>query len=211
MSYQLFEIKDGDIVIKKVEILTVPSFTKIFRRDKGSEGDYDGRKKLQAFKEFAYIYHIADSKSTPNKKGYNTKSAHNYSVMMAGLPDVYKPDIIVIQAIKDYRLEDSSIAKETIIELIKTYAFIRRTFGLIRKTIEKTLDKDTLTGDEAKELISQVNTLISLGESVPDTTKKLKKAITDLELEDNARQQDILRGTDETVPTSANPHTELHA
>lgn len=42
------------------EIRAIPVFRDIIARDRGSEGDSQGRKKLQATKEFAWIYFMHD-------------------------------------------------------------------------------------------------------------------------------------------------------
>ena len=44
-------------------MLLIPQFKKLIHRDKGSDGDYDGRKKLRAIKEFTFIYHLVDPRS----------------------------------------------------------------------------------------------------------------------------------------------------
>ena len=41
-------------------IRLIPEFRKILERDRGSKGDQQGRLKIQATKEFHYIYGIAD-------------------------------------------------------------------------------------------------------------------------------------------------------
>src|SRR6478736_1753295 len=49
--------------INKEWIGTIPELKKLISRDRGSPGDADGRKKLQAIKEFTLIYHYCDYKS----------------------------------------------------------------------------------------------------------------------------------------------------
>lgn len=45
------------------ELRSIPVFRDIITRDRGSEGDSQGRKKLQATKEFAWIYYVYDPMS----------------------------------------------------------------------------------------------------------------------------------------------------
>lgn len=51
------------IELNKEWILMVPEFSVLVRRDKGSEGDYRGDKKLKAIKELTFIYFDLDFSS----------------------------------------------------------------------------------------------------------------------------------------------------
>lgn len=58
---RLFDIDENyQIRPNKAWIAMVPEFAELLRRDKGSKGDSDGRKKLQARKEFTFIYIFVD-------------------------------------------------------------------------------------------------------------------------------------------------------
>lgn len=60
----LFEVgPDFKVLLNKEWILLVPPFKKLVSRDRGSDGDSDGRKKFKAIKEFTYIYHLVDPRS----------------------------------------------------------------------------------------------------------------------------------------------------
>lgn len=206
MAYKLFIFKDGDIVINKVEILTIPSFTTILRRDKGSVGDNDGRKKLMAFKEFAYIYHVADVNSKPNKAGLNRADARQYAREKADLPEDWKEDSVVKQAIRDYIDESDSLPRRTILELIKTYAFILKAIPKVRRRIEGIIDaNEQLTPDQAAEILNATKVLLELGKDIPVQTNKLMSAINDLEKMDEKAKLKLLKGSKEAVPDSAMP------
>lgn len=62
---KLFEIDidTNTIKLNKEWIFLTPEFAALIRRDKGSEGDYDGRRKLKAIKEFTFIYFFVDFSS----------------------------------------------------------------------------------------------------------------------------------------------------
>ncbi len=211
MSYKLFSIKDGDIIINKVEILTIPIFTKILRRDKGSDGDHDGRKKRQAFREFAYIYHMADIKALPNRNGYGRKEANEYSKEAAGLDDKWIADVDIKQAIKAYEKEQESLPRNTILELIKTYRLIPKITGKLRNAIEVLIDTDdALSAEQADSAYGMISSLISQGDDVPKLTAKLVSAISQLEQLEEKDNREVMRGPDgELVPDSANPDTQL--
>lgn len=209
MSYSLFVIKNGDLVINKVEVLTIPSFTKILRRDKGSKGDSNGAKKLIAFKEFAYIFHVADIKSTPNRNGYDASKAHAYAIEKVGLEPDWKPDDVVEEAINDYKDEQENIATGTIIELLKIYSLKPLIYKKVRRSLEILINKDTLTVEEADAAFGLLDSLIKQGSTMLDITAKLTKSIKELELMDEQEQREKLRGTEEFVPNSADPDRQL--
>ena len=61
---RLFDVaSDFRVLLNKDWILTIPQFKRLLHRDKGSEGDYDGRKKLRTLRELTFIYHNADPRS----------------------------------------------------------------------------------------------------------------------------------------------------
>ena len=210
MSYKLFTIVDGEIVINKVEILTIPCFTTILRRDKGSVGDSTGRHKLQAFKEFAYIYHMADIKSLPNRSGYKYKQANEYAKEKAGLPIKWKADKPVNEAVVAYMEDQNSLPKTTILNLISTYAIINTVVSKLRKAIEKAAEEEVITVDKATELFKTISLLIEQGDELPKLTAKLISAISQLELADDKENRELLRGPgEELVPSSADPNRQL--
>lgn len=60
---RLFELDVNDkglVSLNKVELFLIPNFKKLITRDKGSKGDSDGRNKLQARRELAYIWYTLD-------------------------------------------------------------------------------------------------------------------------------------------------------
>lgn len=58
---RLFTISElYEVELNKEWIMMVPEFATLIRRDKGSQGDYRGDKKLKARKELAYLYFCLD-------------------------------------------------------------------------------------------------------------------------------------------------------
>lgn len=104
----LFKIDGGLLVLDKEEIRGISCFKSLLERDKGSEGDHDGRKKYHAFKEFYYIYWVADLFSSGNKGGYPEKELHKQAIKEARLDENYKPDKLVKECIQYYREEQLS-------------------------------------------------------------------------------------------------------
>ncbi len=209
MSYKLFKLVDSDIVINKIEILTIPTFKEILRRDKGSVGDKDGRRKLQAFKEFAYIYQIADFTSKPNKDGSTTKEKHEYAISKSGLPVDYKPDVLVKSAIKIYKDKDSNSARNAIKELLKTFNLTINIFKSIRKGIENNIGKEDMTVDQVKQALDLNQIIIEQGEKIPILIRTLQNAVIELEQSDLKDQKALIRGSKIPVPDSARPEVDF--
>ncbi len=59
---RLFEINpdDSTVNLNKEWIMLIPEFAVLFARDKGSDGDYRGSKKLKTRKELTFIYFYTD-------------------------------------------------------------------------------------------------------------------------------------------------------
>jgi len=208
MSYKLFKLTEDGIVINKTEILTIPVFKEILRRDKGSHGDNDGRKKLQAFKEFAYIYQIADYTSKPNKDGSNNRERHEYAISKSGLLEDYRPDKVILEAIEIYREEDGNAARDAIKELLKTFNLSIGVFKNIRIGIETSINKEVITIELAKQALDLNQMLIEQGEKIPALIRTLEKAITELELSDLKNQKKLIRGIKKPIPSSAIPEED---
>ena len=87
----------------EAELLEVEAFKTLIKRVKVGRGDTDGRKKLIATKEIAYVYHMANPKS----RYYNYPEADRKAklkVDLFGLVDTtWEPDDEVANAIRKYR------------------------------------------------------------------------------------------------------------
>jgi len=152
---------------------------------------------------------MSDIKSLPNRNGYNVKDSIIYSKAKAGLSDEWKPDDLIRECIRDYKDEQESLPRNTIKELIKTYAFVGNVFGKIRVAIEELMKPDRLNKDQANEALNLIALLIEQGEAIPKLTAKLTSAISQLELLDDKENRETLRGSDSFVPDSAIPGKEL--
>ena len=98
----LFELdKTKEVVLHKMNIMTVKEFAAILHRDRGSKGDSQGRLKKTASSEFSYIYHLVDYKSPFNVYGEDEKIEQ--CKKNAGFPETWKPDEVVLAAIEKYK------------------------------------------------------------------------------------------------------------
>lgn len=143
----LFKLENNLLVLDKDSLRGVPEFKKILERDRGSEGDSQGRLKLRAWKEFYYIYYIADFRSNGNLAGFNDKELHLRGVKEADLEATFKPDDDIRKAIEVY--------KQTLLEITPSYTLLTELIRGIRLSekvvksmilgVEKVLELNELT------------------------------------------------------------------
>ena len=92
---------ENEMPVFNPEIRMIKEFNRILMRDRGSEGDSQGRKKSVALKElaFVYFYCVFDSRFDM----YTTDDERNEAIRDAvGLPKEWEIDDIIIDAIKAY-------------------------------------------------------------------------------------------------------------
>jgi len=172
----LFIYKDGELILDRPEILLHPELKAILSRDRGSPGDSDGRKKLQAFKEFTYIYMVCDYNSYPNQKGLSEKETHKYALDVAGLPEDWIFDKEIATAMDFYVEANESIAKELNKELLAGFKNHYKVVKRLRHETEKLLDKKDLTPAEVTQLTETQNKMLNIATELPKKYASLKDA-----------------------------------
>jgi hypothetical protein len=194
----IFKInEDGKLVVSTIELLSYDSFREIIKRDKTKD---------MAHRELAYIWFMADYESPVYKKGLSDKEAHTFILSKISFPDKWKPDAIVLKAIEDYKDTNVSVANEVIGELLKSFKYYGTIIRKVRTSISTLMDSDAgLTKTQAQELLDLISTLISVSKSIPGEVRVLKEAIKELEKDSGYKEETYLRGTEETVPDSADP------
>ncbi len=194
----IFKVEDGLLVLDKEEIRGIPEYRKLLERDRGSEGDHDGRKKYQAYKEFFYIYIWTDLYSYPNKAGLNDKEKHKIALKEADLPNDFKIDIDIKNAIEKYRYVQllTLPTLNTVSTALKGLKISDIISQSIIKNIESTLEKyeqdkkakierrePISIGDDmvlTQSLVSQLGQLMEIGTKLPkaiETLEKLKEKL----------------------------------
>lgn len=153
------------------ELRAIPAFRDIITRDRGSAGDSDGRKKVQACKEFAWIYYMYDPLSPYQAL---EEEERRPKVGNAVFEDPkYKPDKTLQIAIDRYKemvttlqvrmLQSAREASYTIIAYLK--------------------DVDLLETDDKGKPIHKVNDVIKALERMGEVTDSIDK------LEDRVQKQ----------------------
>lgn len=180
---KLFVLEGKNVVLNKPEIATIKVFKNILRRDRGSKGDAQGREKLMAYAEFAYIYHMCDLGSIPNTEGYNEDKAHEWAVKQADLLEL-NPDWVVDAGLEDamneYKELQQDIPSLNILKSLKEG--LNSSSSLIRVMVDKMnkyvieLTELSLVGDD-DEVIEDPNNPESFLPNPNSASKKLEKAI----------------------------------
>jgi hypothetical protein len=188
----LFKVENGLLVIDKDEVRGIPEFKVILERDKGSKGDADGRKKLQAFKEFYYIYWMADFESWINKGGYNEREKHKLSIKEALLDEDWKIYPEIKPAIEKYSKTQLEMlpALGTLSTIITGLKAVDKVSKNIIDNIDATIEfhnearkraaengEPLKIGDDlviATNLVAQLKQLLDISNKVPTTIKVLQ-------------------------------------
>jgi hypothetical protein len=203
---KLFTYSEGKLSLDREEILLYPALKRILDRDKGSPGDSDGRKKLQAWKDFTYIYLICDYASYPNQKGMNAKEAHKYAVDLADLPNDWLPDKELCIALDFYHDANETVARELNKELIASFKNSSRVVVKLREQTEILLEKSTLTSVEITTLTEMQGTLLNIASKLPNQLKSLKESNNLIKEEE--KEGEVGRGGF-VIPSSMNPDEAL--
>lgn len=204
---RFFKMVNGELELDRDEILLYSEFAKILRRDRGSDGDADGRKKLRAYKEFKYIYHTTDFNAYPTQNGLSELAGHKYALQEAGLELTYKPDEEVKAAIKRYAKEHLSIAKNTVKSILRIFGMNDTIISSIENNIQYLLSTDTLNKEQIAELINYQKSLLDIAVNVPQQAVKLRETMNIVEDEER-KQKEVLYGGGE-VDESMNPDNEI--
>lgn len=191
----LFKIENNLLIIDKDEIRGIKEFKRILERDKGSDGDVDGRKKYKAFKEFYYIYFVADWSSPGNKGGLNEKELHLQAVKYSQLEEGFKPDADIKAAIDIYReiLELINPSHTFALKLLKGIKISEKVADSIIEVLEKVLElnkqklqeeqtnlaeivlNNTMLEDQLKKLTNLTNSFPKTLDTLNETLNKLSK------------------------------------
>lgn len=188
----LFSVENDILIIDKTETRAIPEFRAILERDKGSKGDVDGRKKYRAFKEFYYIYLIADYESWISRGGYNDKEKHKLAIKDTGLEDNFKADDEIKAAINKYSEVQVAMlpALSTLSTIIKGLKVADKISQSIIDNIENVMETHAIkkqaaigtgeplsAGDDliiAQNLVAQLNQLMDISNKIPKTITTLE-------------------------------------
>lgn len=196
---KLFDVgSDGLIQLNKVWIDTIAEFRTLLRRDRGSEGDAQGRKKLQATREFTYIYHLCDPAS-PNWKLDGEKEKAVQARKDAGLPPEWQPDDEVLAAQVRYEDFFKTLPIETIFELRQTLQFFRTSVKSLEDAVRTSMqDEDAgVIMANSKSILDTIKGVVAMRKDLIPVINQLLKYEAELYSEassDTRRYGDVEEG-----------------
>lgn len=159
---QLFTV-ENDIPQISAEAMMIKEFKDLIRRDRGSEGDADGRKKFTARKELAFVYFfLSDSRF----EMYNEEERIKTLREVLELPSEWSPDEKVWAAIDRYKMmletRSSDLVKQA-----------REALDKLRKFLQNVdLTETTKSGS----LLLKPKDVQSVIDGIPTTIEALQKA-----------------------------------
>lgn len=163
------------------EARTIIQFNRILMRDKGSEGDSDGRKKKFALKELAFVYFYCSFDG--RFQFYDTEKERIEAIKsVLGLPKEWVIDSVIEDAIKMY-----SYLTET-----ESMALVKEARRAIKKLKEFIEDVDLNATTKSGTLVFSPKDLQSVIKDMPYTIESLNKAkeIVQKELGDKLGKSD---------------------
>ena len=170
------------------EILEIPEFKAVIRRLKKCKGDLDGRLKLVAKKELAYIYHMASAEGP--YFSYPPLERHQRLVNDLFEDPKWKADEEVLTAIERFKELDQTPASKTINTIINALHKSNRIIDTLIEEIEKNMDEkkyeqgvtnkqgQTVTGVEI--MLGDIQALLKVANEIPksiDVYEKLQEKI----------------------------------
>lgn len=173
---KLFKIgPDYQVDLNKEWILMVPAFAALIKRDKGSEGDYRGDKKLRTRKELTFIYFDLDF-SSPLREWdpfERREEALKYALMKES--DI---DELVMAAHDEYKklLLNSSRSLKTYNAVVKSLDQLDKYFEDIDFSLT---DKKGELLHDPKAYLANLKTLEGAYDSVDKFRKRVDEELSD--------------------------------
>jgi len=189
MKVELFKLGANRMVdLNKDWISTIKEFKKILIRDKGSKGDIEGRKKLQATKEITFIYHYCDYESKFGN--YSEEDKAKECAKNSDLPEGYdfRKDEDMLAAVAKYKSLQETPALKLLTEAKEGLHTAHKVIRKIRTSLETKLeatDFDELEVVEEKgktritdpitKLTNNLKALMELTNQVGPALKNIKE------------------------------------
>lgn len=106
-----FDVGDNELPTLKPIARNLKIFRDIIEEDRGSARDTDGRKKLVAMRQIAYIYY---SLSKRHFRNYSDETRERALLRKLGFPDDYKPTLLMKVAYASLKDDSLSITEKVL-------------------------------------------------------------------------------------------------
>jgi hypothetical protein len=182
---------EGQYITIDPEIKAISEFDEIVKRDKGSQGDAQGRKKQQAMRELAYIYHMNDYRSPYQR--YSQKERFTKLLEDLKLGSDWKPDQAIKNAENKYIELNETPAIASLKEArqtLNTSAHVNRRMRDQIIELTQSDDPDTLT--TANELLTKT---LTNNEKIPKVLDQIEK--TEEKVRKQEQESGSIQGSEE--------------
>ncbi len=182
---RLFEIDETyNVKPNKVWIGLIPEFLNLFKKDKGSKGDSDGRSKLYARKQITYVYFYVDFSSPLRDWKSDEKQQEALYYAQLTIEDLKNEDLQL--AIKKYEELQNKAARS-----MRTYTAIRKGLDQLDDYMENVNFTDV---DKKGELKHDPDTYAKLIERMTKVYSQLREFEKFVE-DDLKNNDDTIQGT----------------
>ncbi len=177
------------VELDKNLIASVKEFKALITRDKGIKGDVQARLKLQATREFTFIYHYCDYRSL--FINYTEKDRREQALKNAELDPKLKieKDEELVAAIEVYIALQETPALKMLNSLKEGLHTSRKVVDKVREDLEKTLDNMSLDEikvevdgrgkqiivDPVDRIVTRLTSLINISNTLPKTLTTIEE------------------------------------
>ena len=172
------------------EILLIPEFKAVIRRTKKCKEDFDGRNKLVAKKELAYVYHMASGEGP--YFSYEPKERHQRLANDLFDDHKWEPDTEVLAAIERFKELDQTPASKTINTIVNALHKANRVIDTLIDVIETNMDEkkyDQGITNKQGQVITGVEIMLGDLQALIKTSNEIPKSLAVFE----ALQEKVLR------------------
>ena len=164
------------------EVLEIPEFKAVVKRTKKCKGDNDGRLKLVAKKELAYVYHMSSPEGPYSS--YDDKERHQRLANDLFEDPKWQPDDEVKMAIEKYKELNHTAASRTLNTVInalyKSDKIINTLIEEIEKNIEEGKHKSGINNKKG-QIVSGIELMLNDLQSLIKTANEIPKSIDTFE------------------------------
>lgn len=180
---RLLKVND-DLTLDIVpEVLEIPEFKVITRRLKKTKGDMDGRLKVLAKKELAYVYHMASEEGPYSS--FEPKERHKRLANDLFEDPKWQPDDDINKAIEKYKELNHTAASKTLATIINALYKANKIVDTLINEIENNLETgkykeginnkkgQVITGVEI--MLNDIQALLKTSNEIPKTIDIFEK------------------------------------
>lgn len=170
---EFFTVVNGEAQISP-EVRNIPLIRQLIRRDKGSEGDHEGRFKLMAMKELSYIVHM-NRPFGPYSDEYPLTKRATLIKKHYRFPEEWEPDGLIESVTELYKESFTSLTTELLESAIKAAYKIKHHFDNI--DLNERDDKKKPIWDSTK-LLNDVSKAGSVLKGLEDLRVQMMKELS---------------------------------